>query len=209
MKRARRPRQMIRLVPDGHSPAGGLVAMHSAPPADLFEAITNRIVDAITSGNVDRWKPGHTGRWAPSRIMHNPVTGADYKWRSTAAVATARADTWGWPTNLWATRDQWATVGAQVPDAAASLVSDRWICEACGADYDDPCGQQGHFSTEHTVHLFNAAQVDGYDIAPHMVANPVATIPHVEQFVAATGADISCTSRPISPTAPRISPITI
>jgi len=157
----------------------------SKPHRDLYQDVTNAIVGQIEAGAGQWVRPWAGGAGIPS----NAVTGAEYRgvnilslWGSAAAR--------GYGAGLWASFKQWQAVGAQVRKGEkgtmivyAGAVSVRDPAEAAEA-----AERKVHFLK--CSHVFNAAQVDGFE-APAIERPALGErIAAAEAFVENTGAVI-------------------
>ena len=170
------------------------------PKIDVHEAITTKIVAAIEAGAGEFQMPWHRPGVSFS-IPKNALTDKQYRGSNILSL-WIDADDKKFEHQVWATFKQWQELGAQVrkgekgslivkygewvpKDARAESSSDA-KSDTSGKDEDD--GGKRLFAK--AAYVFNAQQVDGYDIAP-AVPRPDLTerLDHVDAFIAATGAE--------------------
>ncbi len=213
MKRARRPRQLLHLIPD--VPKAGVVAYQQAPPTaararhgragksrpDPIRNMADRFLAIIQSGNWGKWQKPWQAVLAAQGLTRNPVTGNTYT-GANAIAGMVETAAHGYPTNEWATYRQWASIGAQVHKGEKSVGMIRWgishRCLTCDKRTGEkPCPEKGHETTKRLwargFRVFNAAQVDGYEPTPvpaPELPNGATEIASADSFAAATGADI-------------------
>lgn len=159
---------------------------------DLHAAITDQIVAAIEKGAGDFHMPWHRARGSSSRPV-NVITGKRYRGINIIALWLA-GEASGYPHPIWGTYRQWQAKGAQVRRGERSSL----IIFYKTLDYhrEDPASGE---MEEHRVpmarasHVFNAAQVDGYETPaveetlPNAVIDPIDAADHVVRM---SGADI-------------------
>lgn len=170
------------------------------PKLDVHEAITTKIVAAIEAGAGEFQMPWHRPGVAFT-IPRNAVTERQYRGSNILSL-WIDADEKKFEHQVWATFKQWQEIGAQVRKGEkGSLIVKygEWVPKDARADSnsdakpdnsgkDDEDGGKRLFAK--AAYVFNAQQVDGYDIAP-AVPRPDLTerLDHVDAFIAATGAE--------------------
>ena len=170
------------------------------PKLDVHEAITTKIVAAIEAGAGEFQMPWHRPGVAFT-IPRNAVTEKQYRGSNILSL-WIDADEKKFEHQVWATFKQWQEIGAQVRKGEkGSLIVKygEWVPKDARADSnsdakpdnsgkDDEDGGKRLFAK--AAYVFNAQQVDGYDIAP-AVPRPDLTerLDHVDAFIAATGAE--------------------
>ena len=159
---------------------------------DIYQRITDRIVEAIEAGAGDWRMPWHSGANGSAPVLPiNAASGKPYRGVNTVVLwATAQAE--AYPSAVWATYRQWTELGAQVRKGEKSSpvvfwkISDREQQEEA-EDQED--GRRSRvFARGYSV--FNAAQVDGYQAPALPVLPEIERVAHAEAFFAATGLDI-------------------
>lgn len=159
----------------------------------VFEALADQLVEAIESNPGDWSKPWREA--IGNGIPANAVTGATYKGGNTWVLALSHAAGGG---PVWATYNQWKSVGVQVAKGSKAVTLVKWFTPRCKAKHPKEvrCGAcpKGLFPTAFSV--FHADQTEGgaeWIADRYPPAEPPAPgerIDHVEAFIAATGATI-------------------
>lgn len=132
--------------------------MTNRPTLDLHQAVTDKIVAAVEAGVAEARMPWHRPGLS-SMLPKNALTGNTYNGINIISlwVEAQRADH---PVSLWATYRQWLELGAQVRKGEkASLVVFYKAYEVEPSEDDD-----GKRRVAKASWVFNAAQVDGYDL---------------------------------------------
>ncbi len=159
---------------------------------DIYQRITNTIVEAIERGTGDYRMPWHvTGEASFSPI--NAASGKPYRGVNVLSL-WATAELHHFPTGTWATYRQWQELGAQVRKGEKSSLVVFWkFTEKNGqaeedADADD--GKEARLVFARGYSVFNAAQVDGY--SPEATPEPTANerIEHAEGFFASLRTEV-------------------
>jgi antirestriction protein ArdC len=157
--------------------------------ADIYQRITDRIVEAIEAG-ANKWRmPWHMGVDGAAPVLPvNAVSRRPYRGVNTVVLwATAQAE--AYPSAVWATYRQWTELGAQVRKGVKASPVVFWNISDHEQDEDAEEAEGGRrsrvFARGYSV--FNAAQVDGYEAPPLPVLPQVERIERAEAFFAATG----------------------
>lgn len=166
--------------------------------ADLHETVTAKIVAAIEAGVGDWHMPWHRPGTSFD-IPRNALTEKRYQGCNILSL-WIDADEKKFPTQTWATFKQWQEIGAQVRKGEkGSLIVKygRWTPKGDNGPKATSTAAENSDGSEHGERLyaraafvFNAAQVDGFansDEAPR--ADLTTRLAHVDQFIAATGAE--------------------
>lgn len=158
--------------------------MKTKTQIDLFQQITDTLVEAIEAGTTDGYRmPWHaTGRPIMSPI--NVVSKRPYR-GANVVVLWAIAEKFGYPSGLWGTYRQWQELGAQVRKGEKSAMVvfwkflDRRVEDQPGNDdhADDDGGNEESTSSKRIPYarpyfVFNAAQVDGFEPKKHFEELP-------------------------------------
>lgn len=163
--------------------------------ADIYETITNQIIEAIERGAPDLEMPWNqsAGAFAPV----NASTGKPYRGVNVLALWAA-ASKKGYATGEWATYKQWSDMGAQVrKDEKSSHIVFWSTYEKNGpggesdADANDAEKETGMFAKAYFV--FNADQVDGYTPKAAAVIDPAGPgerIPECDAFFSNLGMNL-------------------
>ena len=160
---------------------------------DLYQRVTDQIVKAIETGAADWKMPWHqTGSENFTPI--NALTKKPYRGVNILTLWAA-ADACGYPTGLWATYKQWQEMGAQVKKGEKATLVVFW--KFSDLENEDDAGE-GEEREDHThrgvfargYSVFNAAQVDGYQVPAVPAISEAERIESAERFFSALGADI-------------------
>jgi antirestriction protein ArdC len=164
-------------------------AQTSKPRRDLHAEITNRIIAAIEAdpGKPQMpWRRSSTPLWMPENALSkNAYNGINVVNLWVAAEAR------GFTSPVWATYKQWTELGAQVRKGAkAELVI--FYKEFDVDPSPDNAGDNGKRRVARASYVFNAADVDGFDIpdAPCRL-RPIARIEAADRFITSTNATIT------------------
>ena len=152
--------------------------------ADVEREITSQIIAAIESGTGNWSKPWAALDGAPS----NAETGRDYHGANRLVLSFTQHAAM-YPRGLWATINQWNSLGARVNKGEkATYITVRIPIKSRDEDADDATG-----AYYKPAPVFNAAQVNGYEVPA--LPDPRALQDHIEYanadaFVLRTGATI-------------------
>lgn len=162
------------------------VLSEATPRADLYQRVTDEIVQAIEKGAGKYIMPWH-GIFGRPR---NAFTGDAYRGINTL-VLWAAARNRGFVSWYWATFRQWQDLGARVRkgEKATAVVFYKQVpIRAEDAKTGEPV--EDHRLIARMYFIFNAAQVDGWAEPNRWPGGVIGTHEEIENFVAATGADI-------------------
>ena len=168
------------------------MATSSEDRANVYERVTNQIIQAIEAG-ADSWvMPWHAGD-KTFRFPVNVATGKRYRGVNVISLWAA-ADVHSYPEALWGTFKQWADLGHFVRKGEKASVGVFWKPIDVGLfdedQTDDTEHEIGQRWMARAFPLFNAAQIDGYQ-SPELPATPAQQrVERAEQFFASLGADI-------------------
>ena len=160
----------------------------NSPKRDIHAEITANIITAIEAD------PGNpTMPWRRTGgdlfLPRNAHTNAEYNGINIINLWVT-AEIQGYQFPLWATYKQWAELGCQVRKGAKSapVVFYKQFEVEADPDREEDDGKR-HVARASNV--FNAAQVDGFEPpAPPATLGPIERIKRVDEFTAATKADI-------------------
>ena len=168
------------------------MAAKSEDRVDVYTRITNQIVEAIEAGTGSWEMPWHKSDGSlemPVNIESNrPYRGVNTISLWSEAMAK------GYQSNLWGTYRQWSEKGTQVRKGEKSSLVVFW--KFCDAAEETETAPDENGEREHRRILargypvFNASQVDGFDIPPRVERPKRERIDVAEEFFAHTGADI-------------------
>ena len=154
---------------------------------DLYQRVTDEIVKAIEAGAGKYIMPWHGVLRGRPR---NPHTGHAYQGINTLALwATARNR--GYVSIFWATYRQWREMGAKV--RAGEKATMVILYKPVPVDAQDAeTGElvQDYRFVMRQYYVFNAVQVEGWVEPNRPVTGLIASHQEIENFIAATGADI-------------------
>lgn len=162
------------------------VLSDAAPRGDLYSRVTDEIVQAIERGAGKFIMPWHGTDGRP----RNAFTGDAYRGINTL-VLWAAARNRGYASWHWATFRQWQDLGARVRkgEKATAVVFYKQVpVEA----EDTKTGEKVEDTRliARMYFLFNTAQVDGWTEPDRWPGGMVGRDEDIENFIAATGADI-------------------
>jgi antirestriction protein ArdC len=162
----------------------------STVKADVYQKVTNAIINAIEQG-VGNWRmPWHTsGKFAFSPI--NVSSKKPYRGINTVCLWAA-AQAKGYERGEWATYQQWQDKGAQVRKGEKATTVVFWKfannTESEDGDESPKSGSRLLFTRGYSV--FNAAQVDGYTPKAEPDMPMPERIERAEAFFQAIGANV-------------------
>lgn len=159
--------------------------MTRKPPIDIHQQVTDAIVAAIEANPGEYRMPWQRGGLTGA-LPRNAVTQAYYSgvniltcW---CAVATRQ-----YPTALFATFKQWQEIGAQV------RAGEKGTLIVFYKQYEvDPAGEDDdgkRLAVKHS-YVFNASQVDGYEVPSLPDMEPIQHHEPMQRLAAATGIEI-------------------
>lgn len=156
---------------------------------DIYQQITQQIISAIEAGTGSFQMPWHSDGGSLRPL--NASTGKPYRGINILALWSA-ADERGYSSDRWATYKQWSEMGAQVRKGEKSSHIVFWkINEDREGDESAEDGEEAHRSIiARGYGVFNALQVDGYDIPPTPPRPEMQRVQQAEQFFSALGAEI-------------------
>jgi antirestriction protein ArdC len=163
------------------------------PCFDVHEAVTAKIIAAIEAGAGEFQMPWHRPGISFA-IPKNALTEKAYRGSNILSL-WIDADEKRFEHQIWATFKQWQELGCQVRKGEkGSLIVKygEWIPKSAREEAQESSGDEdsGKRLYAKAAWVFNAAQVDGYDIAPSE-PRPDLTVrlAHVDVFIAATAAE--------------------
>lgn len=145
---------------------------------EAIAAVVERLVAQIEAG-VDRWQMPWRNDGLGGALPHNATTGVEYRGGNVIACWLEGIDK-AYPSQQWATYKQWAAAGAQVRKGEHSLTLIYWD----QVTRTDPNDEDSTFTrmVPRAFHVFNAAQVDGWNVEPLPVATRPRTL--IDEWVA-------------------------
>lgn len=158
---------------------------------DIYSEITNQIVEAIEAGADNYQMPWHVNG-SDSVLPVNASTHRPYRGVN-IMMLWAVAGKKEYATSLWATYQQWRELGAQVRkgEKSTSVVFWKFLDEEDEREASE-ANQRSHHNgvMARAYHVFNAAQVDGYDMPALPRLPETERIERAEQFFNSIKADI-------------------
>lgn len=155
----------------------------------IMEDIVGKLIAAIESGEAGKWQMPWK-KLGLGGLPRNPVSKVTYQGGNIVTLWITGEDK-GYATSLWATYDQWESVGAQVRKGEKNTTCLRWVSKP---EERDEAGNLIKKSAGFYVpfRLFNIAQVDN---APAEFVTPVEVteferIEAADRFFGAVPADI-------------------
>jgi antirestriction protein ArdC len=148
--------------------------------ADVYDQITNTIIEAIEAGTEKYEMPWH--------CLHNPINAITRKlYRGVNVLMLwATAQKLGYAASEWATYRQWQDAGAQVRKGERSTTVVFWKFLDRNEEQQDEAESQENrqrcFARAYNV--FNAAQVDGYTPATPPQLSEAARLENADRFFA-------------------------
>lgn len=156
--------------------------------SNVYETVTTQIVSAIEAGAGTCHMPWHAGI-VPMDMPRNAVTGMPYHGTNVVAL-WAQAAAKRFVTGYWAGYQQWKKLGAQVRagERGSLVVYYKKLGGQAGEEQEaEP--ETPRFLLK-TSHVFNAEQVDGWEMPQLNRPSLVERIEQVDVFVQATKAEI-------------------
>lgn len=165
---------------------------------DLFQQVTDKLIAMIRDAeeNGGKWDKPWTTVLAGAGIGSNVTTKKQYQgWNIISLMLSQVENEFTYP--LWATYKQWASIDAQVKGGEKGTQLVRWgATYRCAVDNwkgPRPCSnnhvnERSMWATVFTV--FNADQVDGYEVQDVELGDEPTRLAAVETFIENTGAVI-------------------
>lgn len=165
---------------------------------DLFQKITDRIVEAIETGNHGKWQKPWTTVIGAAGESFNPSKGHKGYHGFNELVLMFTTAVEGYPSNVWATYKQWQTLGGQVQKGEEGTVLVKWgktyRCATCPSKGSRPCQKKDHDVSSSMwaspFKVFNLGQQEGFDLELPDLGDAPARLDRVEKMIAGTGAEI-------------------
>jgi len=153
--------------------------------SDIYTEVTDTIIKAIEDGQVNgKWElPWH----GYSVMPQNAVTKKHYRGIN-VPLLFVRQQRGGFQSGFWATYRQWQNVGAQVRKGEKGSPVVFWKTIDVEPHGEDEKAETRMFARYSTV--FNAAQVDGFEIVAPETRAAITLKEDCTRFVAATKANI-------------------
>jgi len=154
---------------------------------DVYQTVTDQIVEAIETGAGEWQMPWHRMGEGLNRPV-NIDTGNAYRGINIVALWAA-GQVRGYSSGTWGTYRQWRKAGAQVrkgEKASAVVFYKEFEVEDLNPETGEHETGKRMFARASSV--FNADQVDGYDVALPEPKDPVQAVAEADAFVANTQA---------------------
>ena len=176
---------MVPTLPDDREVC--MSAVLSAAKPSVYDAITAQIVAAIEAGAGTCVMPWHGGI-VPNSTPQNAFTEMPYHGVNVVAL-WAQAATKLYPSGYWASYEQWRKLGAQVKkgERGSLIIFYKKLGGEAEPEADE--ADAPRIVLRHS-HVFNAYQVEGWDVPAPPYRSEVETNEQIAAFVVATKADI-------------------
>ena len=148
---------------------------------DIQQQITNTIIDMMETAGAN-WSK----EWAAIDAPNNISSGKNYTGINTL-VLSAQAVRQGYDSNVWGTYKQWADKGAQVKKGEKATGG---IFYKTLEIKDKETDEKKRIPMLREFKLFNAHQVEGFEIPASIELEPVERDASVDRYIKATGAII-------------------
>lgn len=155
----------------------------------IYTRITTQIIAAIAAGAPRCEMPWHRSGPALSRPA-NVASGQYYRGINVIALWVAAQERM-FPSGYWATYSQWRALGAQVRNGekGSSIVFYKKLPRKSGEGSEDDAESAPRLVAR-VSHVFNAAQVEGWEPSRSPPSNLVESIADAEIFIQGLGAEI-------------------
>ena len=161
---------------------------------DLYQRITNQIVKAIEDGLSTGdyrlpWNPKLCSGSSLS-IPHNPVGHYGYRGINILSLWASQQEC-AYATSEWATFRQWQAAGAQVRRGEKGSLTVFFKAADAGSTSAENDNQptRRHFIAK-AAHVFNVAQVDGFDPSPPPTLSTIERHDAADAFIQSSSATI-------------------
>jgi antirestriction protein ArdC len=163
------------------------VGVLSETKQNIYDAVTTQIVAAIEKGAGKCVMPWHGGL-VPVAMPVNASTEMPYHGVNVVAL-WAESATKFYPSGYWASYQQWRQLGGQVRkgERGSLIIFYKKLDSADTENDEEPDAPR---SVLKSSHVFNAAQVDGWEHPISKRPSQVETHEQIEAFVRATKADV-------------------
>lgn len=157
---------------------------------DIYQSVTDAIVAAIESGQTKEkfvmpWDGLHS-------LPLNACTGKSYRGINIPLLWAHQTEK-GYTSGYWGTYKQWQEMGAQVRKGEKGACIVFWKILDVEPENDNEEAEARMFARWSTV--FNADQVEGFEMAVEQKEGTAQLIGAAEEFIAATGATIETGGR--------------
>ena len=159
--------------------------MKQRTPVDIHQQVTDAIVAAIEANPGEYRMPWQRSGMG-ALIPRNAVTKAPYNGINTL-ICWCTAEKCQYPTSLWASFKQWQSIGARVRAGEKGTLIVFYKQYEVSPDSEDDDGQR--LAIRHSF-IFNASQVDGYEIAVPPPPEPLQRHEGMRRLIEASGADV-------------------
>lgn len=143
-------------------------------PRDIYQTITTKIIAAIEAEPGPPVMPWHRGGLSPV-IPVNAATGNEYRGVNILSLWVAALER-GYRSATFATYKQWASLGAQVRkgESASPIVFYREFERVRDTGPAEDESEPETVRMARGYFVFAAEQVDNFDLASHLPADPIA-----------------------------------
>lgn len=159
-----------------------------AQKLDLYQTVTDKVIAAIEAGaKGEDWQMPWISRGGG--FPKNAVTGKRYRGMNVILLFMA-GNAAGYRSSLWASYRQWQSKGAQVRKGETGTMVVFYRDYTVEDRDDDGNKVERRFPVLRYSKVFNADQVDGFEVPAEPAPNLAERIDRAEAYVAAIGADI-------------------
>ena len=148
---------------------------------DIYDTVTNRIIENLEKGCIPWIKPWHT----ENTLDKNIKTGNEYNGINRIILGMS-----GYQSNIWASFKQWKDLGANVKlhEKGTAIVFYKPVSGVKVTSEGDEIIYNSVFTTSY---IFNAEQVEGIEIKPRDIEDkPFLNNVDIDSMVLNTGANI-------------------
>ena len=148
---------------------------------DIYETVTNRIIENLEKGCIPWIKPWHT----ENTLDKNIKTGNEYNGINRVILGMS-----GYQSNIWGSFKQWKDLGANVKlhEKGTAIVFYKPVSGVKVTSEGDEIIYNSVFTTSY---IFNAEQVEGIEIKPRDIEDkPFLNNVDIDNMVSNTGASI-------------------
>jgi len=148
---------------------------------DIYDTVTNRIIENLEKGSIPWLKPWHT----ENTLDKNIKTGREYNGINRIILGMS-----GYQSNVWASFKQWSDLGARVKlhEKGTQIVFYKPVSGVKVTSEGDEIVYNSVFTTSY---VFNAEQVEGIEIKPRDIEDkPFLNNVDIDNMVSNTGATI-------------------
>lgn len=164
-----------------------------ADRADIYQSVTDRIIEAIEAGAGQWQMPWHVTNGSGVGPV-NISSEKSYRGVNVLMLWCASMIE-GYTSPVWGTYRQWQAEGAQVRrgEKSTSIVFYKALDRSAGGDSENEPAENDPRRTRFVARgfsVFNADQVDGFDHVPVRIDSEITRVEHVEGWIASLNPDV-------------------